>query len=258
MDETLIVAISVLLQVAAVLTQLTAAFFALRLIRVTGRSRAWVLVSAGFCIMAVRRSISVARMLAGDPSNPADLLDDSMALAISGVMLAGVLVHSPPVSHHQTGRRSPATDQRGPGKQGGGAHRRIARRQCPTVGGTGRAAPGRTQAGPIRRRPGPLQCRAGAVRLRGLPRLAGTPAHGGQLHATSGQTLPGQTGSGRRRIHRLCGGRGHPHAAAHQRPAGLLPGGHPGQAPGSHGLERGSEPCRGQSPSRPSRRAGRW
>ena len=95
MDETLIVALSVLLQVAAGLTQLTAAFFALRLIRVTGRSRAWVLVSAGFCIMAVRRSISAARMLAGDPSNPADLLDDSMALAISGVMLAGVLYISP-------------------------------------------------------------------------------------------------------------------------------------------------------------------
>jgi light-regulated signal transduction histidine kinase (bacteriophytochrome) len=95
MDETLLVAISVLLQVAAVLTQLTAAFFALRLIRVTGRSRAWVLVSAGFCIMAVRRSISVARMLAGDPGNPADPLDDSMALAISAVMLAGVIYIAP-------------------------------------------------------------------------------------------------------------------------------------------------------------------
>ena len=54
-----------------------------------------MLVSAGFCIMAVRRSISVARMLAGDPSNPADPLDDSMALAISAVMLAGVIYIAP-------------------------------------------------------------------------------------------------------------------------------------------------------------------
>jgi C4-dicarboxylate-specific signal transduction histidine kinase len=95
MDETLLVGISVLLQVAAGLIQLTAAFYALRLIRVTGRSRAWVLVSAGFCIMAVRRSISVARMLAGDQSSPADPLDDSLALAISAVMLAGVLYIPP-------------------------------------------------------------------------------------------------------------------------------------------------------------------
>ncbi len=95
MDETLKVSISVLLQVAAVMVQLSAAYFALRLIRVTGRSTAWVLICTGFCIMALRRSISIARMLMGDPSNPPDPLDDSLALAISGVMLVGVLYISP-------------------------------------------------------------------------------------------------------------------------------------------------------------------
>ena len=95
MDVTLMVPISVLLQIAAVLVQLFAAYQAMRLIRVTGKSRAWVLVSAGFGIMAVRRSISAARMLAGDLGTPPDPLDDAMALAISGVMLAGVLYISP-------------------------------------------------------------------------------------------------------------------------------------------------------------------
>ncbi len=95
MDEIQLISLSIVLQAVAVLVQLTAAFYALRLIRVTGWSRAWVLVSAGFSIMAVRRCISVARIFAGDPSNPPDPLDDGMALAISGVMLAGVIYISP-------------------------------------------------------------------------------------------------------------------------------------------------------------------
>ena len=95
MHETLTVTISALLQTAAVVTQLIAAFFALRLIRVTGKSPAWVLVCMGFCFMAARRSLSVIRMLAGDPGTPPDPLDDSMGLAISAVMLAGVLAIRP-------------------------------------------------------------------------------------------------------------------------------------------------------------------
>jgi signal transduction histidine kinase len=95
MDEGFVVIISILLQVVAVLIQLTAAFYALRLIRVTGKSTAWWLISAGFCFMAVRRVISVVRVLNGDPSNPPDPLDESMAVVISGAMLAGVLYISP-------------------------------------------------------------------------------------------------------------------------------------------------------------------
>ncbi len=95
MHETLTVSISALLQITAVVVQLTAAFFALRLIRVTGKSPAWVLVCLGFCFMAARRSLSVIRMLAGDPGNPPDPLDDGMGLAISGIMFAGVLAIRP-------------------------------------------------------------------------------------------------------------------------------------------------------------------
>ncbi|HEY9073840.1 MAG TPA: ATP-binding protein [Desulfobaccales bacterium] len=97
MDGTLLsqISISVLLQVTAVLVQLTAAFFALRLMRVTGKTNAWLLVSAGFCLMALRRSIEVARLLAGDPHSPPDPVDDIMALTISAVMLSGVLAIRP-------------------------------------------------------------------------------------------------------------------------------------------------------------------
>jgi light-regulated signal transduction histidine kinase (bacteriophytochrome) len=95
MDETLLIFISVLLQVAAVLVQLTAAFFALRLIRVTGRSLAWVLICAGFFIMALRRSISLWFVISGDLVGPHALWDETVALTISVVMLAGVLAIRP-------------------------------------------------------------------------------------------------------------------------------------------------------------------
>jgi signal transduction histidine kinase len=95
MAENYLISISVLLQVAAVLIQLGAAFFALRLMRITGKSLAWVLISAGFCFMAVRRVISVVRVLSGDPGQPSDLMDEIMALVISSVMLAGVIAIAP-------------------------------------------------------------------------------------------------------------------------------------------------------------------
>jgi len=95
MDETFIVALSVLLQVAAVLIQLTAAFYALRLIRVTGRSTAWVLICAGFCLMALRRSVSLWYAPSGGIAGPPNLWEAGLALAISAVMLAGVLAIRP-------------------------------------------------------------------------------------------------------------------------------------------------------------------
>lgn len=66
MNETWLIYLSVLLQAAAVAVQVTAAYHALNLIRVIGKSPAWLLISAGFCIMAIRRSISLAMVLKGD------------------------------------------------------------------------------------------------------------------------------------------------------------------------------------------------
>jgi hypothetical protein len=59
MELYLIIGISALLQ-------FTAAFFAFRLIRVTGFHLACVMIAAAFCIMALCRVIPLARLLAGD------------------------------------------------------------------------------------------------------------------------------------------------------------------------------------------------
>jgi signal transduction histidine kinase len=83
-------AASAALQTTAVLLQLTAAFCALKLIRVTGGRISWVLISSAFCLMAIRRSISLWELLSGSP-NPPELWNDGAAVAISALMLAGVL-----------------------------------------------------------------------------------------------------------------------------------------------------------------------
>lgn len=78
------------LQTTAVLLQLTAAFFALRLIRVSGGRVSWMLICGAFCIMAIRRSLSLWELLAGS-NLPPKLLDDAVAVAISALLLVGVL-----------------------------------------------------------------------------------------------------------------------------------------------------------------------
>ena len=86
----MIFATSAVLQTTAVLLQLAAAFFALKLIRVSGGRVSWMLICGAFCIMAIRRSLSLWELLAGSYPTP-KLLDDAVAVAISALMLAGVL-----------------------------------------------------------------------------------------------------------------------------------------------------------------------
>jgi light-regulated signal transduction histidine kinase (bacteriophytochrome) len=88
MELMIIIGISALLQFAA-------AFFALRLIRVTGFYLAWVLIAAAFCIMAVRRVIVLAHLLFGEVAPPHILVDESVALATTIMVLAGVLCIAP-------------------------------------------------------------------------------------------------------------------------------------------------------------------
>jgi light-regulated signal transduction histidine kinase (bacteriophytochrome) len=82
-------AVSAALQATAVLLQLTAAFFALKLIRVSGGRGSWILICSAFCIMAIRRSFSLWELLSGLQSP--DLVDNAAAVTISVLMLAGVL-----------------------------------------------------------------------------------------------------------------------------------------------------------------------
>ncbi len=95
MHETWLISGSLLLQLAAVAAQLTAAYYALRLIRVTGKSPAWVLISAGLCLMAIRRSVVVWYEVSGGQIDLQDVLDGGITLAISAFMLAGVLAIRP-------------------------------------------------------------------------------------------------------------------------------------------------------------------
>jgi len=81
---------SAVLQTTAVLLQLIAAVFALKLIRVSGGRVSWTLISSAFCIMAIRRSLSLWQLLTGSNPTPV-LLDDAAAVVISTLMLAGVV-----------------------------------------------------------------------------------------------------------------------------------------------------------------------
>jgi light-regulated signal transduction histidine kinase (bacteriophytochrome) len=95
MEVSAVFVASALLQLIAVALQVSAAFFAFRLTRLTGGWTSWVLVSIAFCIMALRRSFSLWRLFAGDPLGAPDLVDESVAVAISACMLAGVLAIAP-------------------------------------------------------------------------------------------------------------------------------------------------------------------
>jgi light-regulated signal transduction histidine kinase (bacteriophytochrome) len=87
---------SATLQLIAVLLQLTAAFFALKLIRITEKGISWILISAALCLMAFRRSFRLWDTLAGN--HRPDLIDSMFAVAISVIMLAGVFL-IPPLFH---------------------------------------------------------------------------------------------------------------------------------------------------------------
>ncbi|MGO8761249.1 MAG: sensor histidine kinase [Desulfobaccales bacterium] len=95
MEISLPFTVSALVQLAAVVLQLTAAFFALRLIRVTGGRASWALIAGAFCVMAFRRSFSLWRLVSGDPLGAPNLADDAVALTISAFMLGGVLSIAP-------------------------------------------------------------------------------------------------------------------------------------------------------------------
>ena len=83
MVVTLVLAVSVLLQFSA-------AILAMRLIRVTGRRTAWALIATAVFLMAIRRSITLFRLLSGDLAQLPDLTAELVALVISVLMVAGI------------------------------------------------------------------------------------------------------------------------------------------------------------------------
>jgi PAS domain S-box-containing protein len=79
----------------AIILQLTAAYLALRLIPVTARRRAWILISAALLFMALRRGIVLVLEFLGKPHSPMDLWGEWVSLLTSGLLLAGIAWISP-------------------------------------------------------------------------------------------------------------------------------------------------------------------
>jgi PAS domain S-box-containing protein len=74
----------------SILLQLVAAFLALRLIRVTGKRGAWILIAVAVVLMAVRRVLTFQELLSGESARTPDLATEVVALTISALMLAGL------------------------------------------------------------------------------------------------------------------------------------------------------------------------
>lgn len=79
---------------ASIALQFAAAALALRLIAVTSRRVAWLLIAAALVLMAARRLITFFDALLGDGATP-DLATELVALLISAAMLGGVAAIRP-------------------------------------------------------------------------------------------------------------------------------------------------------------------
>jgi PAS domain S-box-containing protein len=88
MNITIILVVSILLQFAA-------AFWALRLIWVTGRRTAWALIAAAILLMAIRRCVTLFQAVFLGVPHATSLSAELVALVISIFMLAGVVWIAP-------------------------------------------------------------------------------------------------------------------------------------------------------------------
>jgi PAS domain S-box-containing protein len=87
--------ITTLVLAASIAAQFTAAALALRLIRATGWWLAWGMIAVAMALMGARRSITFYRLVSGDLARPPDLSAELVALAISLLMVAGVILVAP-------------------------------------------------------------------------------------------------------------------------------------------------------------------
>jgi PAS domain S-box-containing protein len=79
----------------SVLLQVAAAILALRLIKITGRRVAWVLIASAIALMTVRRAFSLYSLISGNASVAHNVEAELIALAISILMLMGVALIAP-------------------------------------------------------------------------------------------------------------------------------------------------------------------
>jgi two-component system cell cycle sensor histidine kinase/response regulator CckA len=85
-----------LILATSVLLQLTAAVLALRLMRVTKRHRAWLLIAAALSCMALRRGFILFQLVFGSHAGvPPDFMSEVVALCTSVLMVLGVAYIAP-------------------------------------------------------------------------------------------------------------------------------------------------------------------
>ena len=84
-----------LVLVASVLLQFAAGFFAIRLIRITGKRQAWAWIVVAVLLMVVRRTITLYGLLIGDVSLLPDLAAELVALVSSASMVIGMAYIAP-------------------------------------------------------------------------------------------------------------------------------------------------------------------
>ncbi len=80
----------VIILILSILLQFTAAFLALRLIWVTKRTQAWVLLALAICLMALRRSISFYHSAFQESPIPLDPAAELVGLGVSILMVVGI------------------------------------------------------------------------------------------------------------------------------------------------------------------------
>jgi len=74
----------------SILLQLIAALLALRLIAITGKRRAWILIVIAIIFMVIRRLITSYQMLTGQYTQSVELVEGSVTLVISAFMVVGI------------------------------------------------------------------------------------------------------------------------------------------------------------------------
>jgi hypothetical protein len=86
---------TIIIVAASVLFQFIAAYFAVKLIGITGKKTAWLLVAAAISLMTVRRIESLALMIWGNLPGPPDIMFEVIGLIISCFMAAGIYLIQP-------------------------------------------------------------------------------------------------------------------------------------------------------------------
>ena len=81
----------IVILVISILLQFAAAFWALRLVWVTGKRTAWILIAAAIFLMAIRRCDTLLQALSLGALNVTSLSAELIALAISVLVLIGVV-----------------------------------------------------------------------------------------------------------------------------------------------------------------------